>query len=274
MVIDRYSSHFQDGLDLVVRGARNTEKVFLLIDGGFIPGLYREFCRLYGEGMIEVLFDQGRPCTEEMRSVSPFLCALESLDGGAVELLNKCNGKPMLSVIVSHESLKAIAERLSQWCLVENDAQLFNFRYADTRCLPNIFASLTRTQRSYFCGGATVWRYVGRDGEWRDLDVKAVAPPSVSTPTPIVLDSQQFVAIVNASEADEIIAALTRSGRLDACKPSLLYASISEALMAARELSIDESLRVDWCDYCMSRGVKLIPSELEMWRKAFFDEWV
>lgn len=56
----------------------------------------------------------------------------------------------MLSLIVTTESLDALALRLSSWSVVDADGQYFVLRYADTRRLPDVVGSLLPSQHGAF----------------------------------------------------------------------------------------------------------------------------
>jgi hypothetical protein len=52
----------------------------------------------------------------------------------------------MVSAIVTLETFVELVDRLAAWCVVEVDDQYFNFRFPDTRRLPDILGVLKPEQ--------------------------------------------------------------------------------------------------------------------------------
>ena len=67
-------------------------------------------------------------------------------------LLEKTNGHPALSLIVTPEPLKQLAARLAAWCIVDAADYTVALSFADTRILPPLFKTLTAQQLGQFCG--------------------------------------------------------------------------------------------------------------------------
>ena len=122
--------------------------------------------------------------------IKPARCALiERLDGR----LGACSGWPMVSAIASTENLEQLGARLAAWCIIENDRQRFNFRFPDTRRVPGSFAALHQDQRAQLTGSMRFWSYIGRDGNWADLEVASLESAVAENP---VRDDSQFGKIV------------------------------------------------------------------------------
>jgi len=57
-------------------------------------------------------------------------------------VLEQCEGLPMLSAIVTSDSIDVLAEQLAAWCTMVTGGDYFNFSFYDTQRLPAIFAGL------------------------------------------------------------------------------------------------------------------------------------
>ena len=160
--------------------------VHLLIDGAFRPGLFREL-----DKKPLVLFESLPGCSEETRDVSPFVLTFEPTDHSLRRVLSRIDGFPMVSAITTFETAERLAERLAAWCVVEADGQRFNFRFSDTRRLPDIFGVLTNQQQTEIAGKAVGWRYIGRNGKWSEIRYE---PPAGECPITAraKLDQSQF----------------------------------------------------------------------------------
>lgn len=230
--------------------------LYLLLDGVFVPGLYRSrpFQDSTG-GPIFLLFETLPGCTDAVKDASPFLMLIKPAGGPLMERLGArlgaCSGWPMVSAIASTESLEQVGERLAAWCVIENDGQRFNFRFPDTRRLPGSFAALHADQRAQLTGSMHFWSYIGRDGSWADL---AVAGREGAVAENVVLDDVQFGVMVDDAAPDEVLFRLAYSGFESDLPHSLLHAAVSEALKTAREAGLEKDLREEWCEYVARHG--------------------
>ena len=217
----------------------------MLIDGAFVPGLFREL-----DSNPSLLFEALPGCSEATRDVSPFLVRFDPADSSLVRVLSRCEGRPMVSVIATFETIDRLYERLAAWCVVQVDGQRFNFRFPDTRRLPAIFAALTGRQRAEMAGRALGWRYIGRDGAWRQL---ACALPDDEPPVTVhaQLDEAQFARLVSDSEPDEMWALLEARGMATHLPPSRRHALLVSALSLAREGRLDILDAARWCTACL-----------------------
>lgn len=248
--------------------------VYLLLDGVFVPGMYRT--RPFTDGgasRVHLLFEALPGCTDEVKDASPFLVPIRHADGVLVDRLASrlapCSGMPMVSAIATTESLDELGLRLAAWCVVQNDGQRFNFRYPDTRRLPGMYAALTPDQRAQMCGPMDFWSYIGRDGGWADLEVPKQESDIASDP---VLDDAQFGRMVDDSAADEVLFRLVYGGFKPGGLHSVLYATVSSALATARAAGLGEDLIGEWCEYIIRNGRTLDSAAgITQWQASIAD---
>ena len=237
----------------------------LLIDGAFVPGLFR---KLAGTCPPVLLFESLPGCSEATRDVSPFVVAFDPDNRALMRVLDACNGWPMVSAVTTFESTAQFAARLAAWCIVEVDGQRFNFRFPDTRRLPGIFDALTRQQRAEFAGGALEWQYIGRDGAWYRLPLEEGAA-DVPVSEKAALDDDQFGRLVADSEADGIWLRLQDRGLVSRLLPSQRHTLLANALLSAEAEGLDEMLKLRWCSDCIrapdARDAQTLQERLVAW---------
>jgi hypothetical protein len=250
VLIDHFATNWIEWLDGKVANVAAEERIYLLLDSAFVPGLHRTIGASLGAGHgATMLFEALPGCSDEVRDVSPLVVPYVPAKAGLARALQRCNGWPMVSAIVTPENLNDLTQRLAAWCVVEIDDQRFNFRFPDTRRLPGIFNALTPDQRAELAGPASAWHYISRDGTWKSLQVPRSHRPAATDP---ILDAAQFATMVADSEADEVLVLLHDRGRQWAQPHSKVYAQVSKALCVADEATLETDLRVDWCDACIS----------------------
>ena len=176
--------------------------IYALVDGVFDESCYPLLKRAQ-HLQYELLFS-GTPCAdEETLTVSPLL--VEFRDAGRFtweRLLEKANGHPALSLIVTPEPLKQLAARLAPWCIVDAADYTVALSFADTRILPQLFKTLTAQQLGQLCGPAHHWQYVTRNGDWGDLTLPGEALPAA---VGISLSEQQCAQLMRAADGDGIL---------------------------------------------------------------------
>lgn len=242
MLIDAFADNWLDDLESYAAGIAETKNLYLLLDGVCVPGLHK----LVGHGGKAILFASLPACTKEVEDASPFLIPFVPADKQLRLLLPRCDRWPMLSAIETSESISQLAERLAAWCVVEADGQRFNFRFADTRRLPAIFATLSATQRMQFVGPASRWAYIARDGQWHELPVEGAGSDIATNPE---LDDGQFATLAGDSQTDEYIALMDYRGNDVFKYPSRTHALLDCALRAARTANLPEDELYDWCEW-------------------------
>jgi hypothetical protein len=265
MLIDPYQTNWQsellDRYRLLPAGAR----LVLLIDGAFVPGLFRQV----GIASRSVLLFEWLPgCSDDVRDVSPFLVQFEPDDRALYRVLERCNGLPMLSFIVTYESMDELGERLAAWCIVETGQDRFNFRFPDTRRLPAIFDALTPQQRCELVGNALGWHYMARNGAWAALRIDcggAVAGIAAKAK----LSSAQFARLVEDSEADEVWVRLRHGGASWGKMPSQRHELLTQAVQVARQHGLDSSATFNWC----SRLIDKIGTDTDIILAQAFLNW-
>lgn len=248
--------------------------LYLLLDGAFVPGLYRSrHFQSRTAGPFYLLFETLPACTKAVRDASPFLMLIKPAGGVLMERLSArlaaCSGWPMVSAIATTENMAQLGERLAAWCVIENDGQRFNFRFPDTRRLPGGFAALRADQRVQLTGGMHFWSYIGRDGRWADLEV-AGAESAMAHSTE--LDDVQFGEIVDDAAPDEVLFRLAYSGFESELPHSLLHAVVSTALKIARDAGLEDGLRQSWCEHVARHGQgQNNPACLSQWRTSLVE---
>lgn len=268
MFVDTYAPGWLE--ELATRpAAPDGSASYLLIDGVFVPGLHRDFQRLLGADAVRLLFEGRAGYTDEVGDVSPFLLRYPEGEPRLAAVLERCSGWPMLSVLESREALPDLARRLAAWCLVDNDGQMFNFRFTDTRRLPGIVAALDDQQRRSLAGPATTWRYIGRDGVWHALDLPGVAAPYKDGPQP--LTSRQFAQMLADSEIDEAVRGLSSVNTALPATPFARYRLVATAMEIAKQHGIAEEDRRAWCAYFVRAGApqdeRAIAGLMHGWRE-------
>ncbi|MGX9771902.1 DUF4123 domain-containing protein [Janthinobacterium aestuarii] len=251
MLIAPYADGWQAHLDTLAREATQGQaRLYLLLDGVFLPGLHRKLAALSPS----LLFEALPGCTDATRDVSPLLLAYSAAFSVAFEApwLARCSGWPMLSAIATRESQAELTARLAAWCIVEADGQRFNFRFPDTRRLPAIHAALTREQQAQLTGPAVSWSYIARDGHWRQLPV--LRQDSAHAEHPVVLSEQQFASLVSDSETDEILTVLYERGHDHSQDRHGAYLLVAQALAAIAGEPLDTYDKADWCERWLRRG--------------------
>jgi hypothetical protein len=240
MLIDAFEEDFFDKLDMQAAKLVAPTKLYLLIDGAFVPGLHKSLA----SDSKTLLFASLPGCNDETADASPFLTPYVPQDKRMRWLLRRSSRWPMLSLIETTESLAQLSARLSAWCVVEADGMRFNFRFADTRRLPAIVRTLSPEQRAQFTGPATGWSYVARDGSWSRLEVPGFGVELANGP---VLDDLQFAALVDDSRADEALVRLGDRGYEVGKHPSVSHARVTAALRIAVSDALTNDDVLDWC---------------------------
>lgn len=199
------------------------------------------------------LYDLSDRPYEALQAVSPTLVPLSGETAhGWREVLALTDGMPMLSLIVTHESLDELALRLHPWCIVDADGQAFVFRFPDTRRLPAIIDMLAPAQHGALFGSARAWRYRTRFAQWADLPL----PPQPCPPMERVrLDEKQCTYVIRDSEADEIIADLSLNDPvlMRRYHPGDAHELVTFGLRRADHYGIAEADRTQWCSLILQQ---------------------
>lgn len=270
MLIDTYEEDWLACLHKRAEQLAGLTKIYLLIDGVFIPGLYRQVHKALPAAEMSLLFETLPACSDKVRDVSPFLLPFDAELYGLGKMLRQCSGSPMVSAIETQETLGQLAERLAAWCVIYSDGQRFNFRFPDTRRLPGIFAALHPDQRAQLAGPAKRWSYIDRTGAWKELPVPML-DSAIAQDQP-ELDDEQFGLMVGDNEADSMLVRISRRQHLPDRMPSHLHAAISQALRVAEVQALESDLLLEWCEECLIHPVllddKLMAERMIVWRQS------
>lgn len=133
-------------------------------------------------------------------------------------LFYKIDGKPMLSLIASPLSNEELAFHLRPYAIaITPDTVEWPVRWGDTRVLPKLLEVFPESQRDHFLLPVRRWWAIRRDGNLHRWDGPALSPaPAGFDKMP--LSDKNFAALVDAGEADSILANLFDS------QPDLLQA--------------------------------------------------
>lgn len=243
MLINSFMQGFTESLCHRMDEVSSNCVLYLLVDGAFVNGIHR----LVSEDKKRIFFEKFPSCGDETKAVSPFLVKFDPDDRKQRNLLDRCNGWPMVSVIETPESFDELFGRLATWCIVEAEGSLFNFRFADTRRLPTIVRVLTNEQKKCFLGSTKRWSYIGRDGKWNDLNLRleyeSVIPDETLVPS---LTNSQFGTLVEDSRADELLATMAYRGDHPQCTYFQRWKSICMALTVAAAAGLDDPVADAW----------------------------
>lgn len=265
MLIDAFSQGWLD--ELHIRAARidPSNRLYLLVDGAFVPGLHEILPREW-KG---ILYESLPGCSDQAVEVSPFLTLFDPADRRLRSLLRRCDRWPMLSVIETPESLEQLTCRLAAWCLVEADRQHFNFRFSDTRRLPAILRILNNSQCEQLTGQAACWAYVGRDGRWCEIQISS---SNAGTATDPQLDDRQFAALVDDSLADELMVSLSDRGHPVFARPSRSHTLLSKAVRAAQGERLGDDVLLEWSEWFWKKDRlcedRVVEDMLRTWRET------
>lgn len=249
MLNDPYDSEWLDELRQLASAGTSDAKLYFLIDGAFKPGFYRQVIKETKVENYALLFETLPSCSEAVKDVSPFLLQYDATQHSSFEVLQQCSGHPMVSVIETTETIDELTSRMAPWCIVYSDQQRFNFRFADTRRLPDIFSALNGDQKSQITGPALKWSYIDRQGQWLNLPIEASDNAAISTWPE--LDDSQFAMLVSASETDEMLERISRRQHLPNELPSRLYDAISQALRISTNKGLESGPLLRWCVSCI-----------------------
>ncbi len=235
-----------------IRNAWPDAHVFALLDCAFSESSYAAI--LKHSLPSRSLYDLSETPSRDLQAVSPTLILLTPETAPQWrEVLRLTDGWPMLSLIVTPESLDELAQRLSPWCIVNADGQPFVFRFPDTRRLPAIVDVLTPEQHGAFFGPAIAWHYRTRSAEWAELPLPATPVPAADY---VKLDTQQCARLVNDSEADAIMAHLNvnEPTTLLPYHPAAAHQLVSQALKRADRYGIADTDRNQWCSLYLKQS--------------------
>ena len=180
--------------------------VFLL-DSAFVSAQAWQRFVAHAPGM---LLYGGKYAGGGVEQASPWLCMAPEDDASRGPWLDAlfrlCDGRPMLAMLRTHLPLQQLQRYLQQRLEASVSGEVFVVRYADTRCLPQLFEAFDPAQRAAFLDAIEGWWYVGRAGTLQSLPKKEDADAVAALP--FVLSPDQRQALQVAALPDTLIAYL------------------------------------------------------------------
>lgn len=221
-------------------------RLFVLIDGAQCPVAAPFIART--ALACRALFSVLGVVNADALALSPLLVEHHPADGAHwIRLLQLGDGRACSTLLISHESIDALASRLAAWCRVDADGQRLLLRIADSRVLATLLDILPQAQRAALLGPTIRIAPIARDGAWREIAVQpAEAPPARR----VTLDAQCCSKLIATAEADEMHAQIrTLAPRcLDGRLPASNYHAIRQALAdAARDGVLQPADRLARC---------------------------
>jgi hypothetical protein len=253
-LIGQHAPGWLDHLQTQVEADKNRlpgTQAFALLDCAFSEPCYQAIRR--HRLPFRSLFDLSDRPYEALQAVSPTLIPLSGESVYAWrEGLALSDGLPMLSLIVTHESLDELALRLHPWCIVDADGQPFVFRFPDTRRLPAIVEMLSSEQHGAFFGPAHAWRFRTRFAHWADLPLPSLSCPPLER---VRLDEKQCAHVIKDSEADEILADLNLNDPvlMRRYHPADAHELVTFGLKRADHYGIGDADRTQWCSLILQQ---------------------
>ena len=211
-------SSLLDGIFEAPQAAAHAPYVLLLIDGSFAPTFIDSpvLRRLPG------LAVYANTSLEALKSAGLWLFELprhrDQLEKVMSELKPHLDGKPMWSLLSSVMPAAALAAHLRPFLFARTgDGLDWPVRWGDTRVLPNLLGVLTKAERTHLMSPLHAWLYLDRQGALQVVNGPGGEAASDATPWQRwELDDQRFHALVDAGEADHILAGI------DDVRPDLL----------------------------------------------------
>lgn len=208
---------------------------YLLVDASFDQALLDTFpwrraveCSLY-DGMR----------LEGLKEVAPHLARLpdesDKQRSWLQQLVDACDGKPMLSMLISAISAEQLREHFKPYLLARSEDSLeWPVRWADTRTLPGLIGALTDQERRHLLSPLYAWIATSRQGEMIHWQGEGNPHPEPADFDCWPLDEARFGKPVAEAEADAVLS------QIDDRRPDLLVIDRPAEIHArvARQLAI------------------------------------
>lgn len=268
MLIATFMAGWMEKLCARAQALAAGQRLHLLIDGAFVPGLHRG---VHPDRKV-MLFAALPGCSDEVLDLSSFLMPFDPDDPCAQRILQRCSGWPMVSVIQTHEDVKQLAARMAAWTVIEADKQRFHLRFADTRRIPAIVQALDPSQRAQLLGPATSWACTTRNGSWQAFQFDGADAEVAAFPA---LDTRQFAVLVEDSRIDEMQALFMRRHPRPFMPAWQGYDVLTLALQVAAASRLPEAALLDWCEFLWREGQvetsSTVADKLVNWQAAQAD---
>ncbi|MGQ5524607.1 DUF4123 domain-containing protein [Chitinimonas sp. PSY-7] len=153
----------------------------------------------------------------ELGELSPRIVAMaserSSRETQLRSLLRSCATMPMFSFIASPLSAQALAQGFASMVMANTpDGLALTLRFADTRVLPALLATLTAQQQQTHLAMLSYWWWSDRDGQLQAFQHRN--PPAASVTTEVLtLTDAQFAQLVTSGEADALLGQLYEARR-------------------------------------------------------------
>lgn len=158
------------------------------------------------------------------------------------ELAEACGGKPMLSLLYSAIPAQALVAHIRPYLLARTEDSLeWPVRWADTRVMPTLLATMTPAEREHFLAPLHAWLYIDRTGEMLDWQGEGSSNPAPADFDCWPLDDGRFSRLVSEAEADAVIGALhdTQPDLFNTREPDANHACIKRHLAIASRNGIE-----------------------------------
>lgn len=248
MLIEPFVDGWMDALRVRADGLLTGQRLHLLIDGAFVPGLHRG---IHSDRKV-MLFASLPGCSDEALDLSSFLMPFDPEDPTVQRMLRRCSGWPMVSVIQTQEDVKQLAARMAAWTVIEADGQRFHLRFADTRRIPAIVQVLDPGQRAQLLGPAMSWACITRSGAWQEIRLDGADTDPAESPS---LNTRQFGLLVEDSRIDEMLALFIQRHAGPRMPALQGFEVLSLALQVAEKERLAEPERLGWCEFAWLEGV-------------------
>ncbi len=168
-----------------------------------------------------------------------------------INLIACCSGLPALSIIISQHNIEEIEATLTNLITAHTtDKQIFYCRFADARVIPVLTKTLTKTQINTTLGTIKHWYYVNRSGNFEaaiyiasdTCKEKSLDPYALYSPSPLLLNEQQFDNMLEASEVDNMFGLLCdmSADLIPENARGIFYARLERILKLAKVKSIND----------------------------------
>lgn len=160
---------------------------------------------------------------------------VQEAKGWLSHLFSAANGKPMLSLIASPLGVAELARHLLPYLIAMTpDTVEWPVRWGDTRVLPELLKALPHSQRHHFLSPVKRWWSAGRDGNLLRWEGAAMLPAPAGFDK-LPLSDEQFAALVDAAEADSVLANLydSQPDLLEVDSPAQCHARVATHLELA-----------------------------------------
>lgn len=215
--------------------------VFALVDGAFDELFFTSAFRVPSPRIslyaCNVLRDFGAAAPFLVQAPDP----VEKLTSWIDYLVSACGVRPMWSLVVSSMSLDELANHFSPYLIAHCDDNLdWPVRWGDTRVLPELLGNLPPAITDDLLLPLYFWLALSREGKLLKWEGRGAGARSNVLSDRMPLSDHTFARIVDASEADAILAQIgdTDTRLLSSKLPSECYRLVKHQLAIADRFDI------------------------------------